>query len=577
MFRLVFIWCVLFTSLAWEGRAEQEQPYPDVIIADTFTFQSISEDSVEILIEHNTEDRLSHERAPGADLEAYLFDIDNMVYIAYKDGFYWKVSTKGFSKDYYTGYSITAANLDNGGEYELLIDRSGMFSKTGRYSGADNRYGSYLLINLDKEQVFYLKETYLEDFHYYTGYRAGVDATEKDIKREDEEYNDDGNFEQGHDADDCTVRIMPGKVIFENIDCPGCEENGIDTLFAIVYSLKNDTLSICSRIPRFKNLAAEFGYRVYKGKVGAYPVTMYLSKMGDYFGGYYYYDKHDKAIGLSDAHYGDTAQAEVILRETSGRNNFFRGGVVGNTFSGKWTDGNKTLDFILKEDYSNGAIRLKAYAFADSVIWGSNRVDVNASYYMADTTAMSSRDAMAFIDVVFGDKGYYGDELLNAPKWVFHLFRSNAMSWINEELFRDTENAKLYKGLGWSEEYNRNGLLSMIISEGEYMGGAHPNHSINLVIYDAQKKKRLSRQDIFNCPDSVLRIVVDGVYQEQNEGRPIAEYYDMFDATYPGALSLKPGFFSFYFAQYPATEFVDVPVALLEEYIEPAYKKRLLK
>lgn len=561
-----------------DAKAEREIPYPDILYPQRFSFESIAEDSVEVLKQDNTVDRLRNVYSNGVEQEAFLFNIDNKVFIAFRDDYYWKISAEGMPLDYYTSYSVSAANLDSQGKYELLVYRSGIFSKTGRYSGADNSYGSYMLINLDKEYIIHLKETYTEDYHSYTGFRAGVDATEEEMEKEDEEYFKVENFEHGHDADDCEVRLMPGRVIFEYIDCVDCNEEGIDTVFAIQYDLKNDTLYKGKIFPLPENLSGDFGYKVFRGKIGAYPVTMYLTKSGRYFGGYYYYDKHEEPIGLSDAYYYDSTGAEIVLREAWGwENKIFRGALKEGIFSGKWSDSNKTLDFKLVEDYGNGAVPLKAYTFTDSVIWGTNRVDIDASYYVADTTAMTRNEAIALNAVVFSDKGYSGEEILNAPGVVFKSHRATTMSWIDDELFRHIDDAKFYRTIGWSELYNRNGLLSMIITEGEYMGGARPGHAINVLIYDALMQKRINRHDIFNCPDSVLRAAVNEVHKELNDGKNIEERYDMLDANTPGNMFLKPGSFSFHLSQYPLDEFFDVPVERLEKYIKPEYKKRLLK
>ena len=52
--------------------------------------------------------------------------------------------------------------------------------------------------------------------------------------------------------------------------------------------------------PRPQNNSEPFGYKVLRGKIGKYPVTMHLTQIGSNYEGYYFYDSRHIAIPVRD-------------------------------------------------------------------------------------------------------------------------------------------------------------------------------------------------------------------------------------------------------------------------------------
>lgn len=468
-----------------------------------------------------------------------IFHKDSKVYVALKrQSMYWAVFKLPIEySEYYSDWELLEVELEGEGRHELLISAYGEHFRSFLHTNLRDEVNHYYLLNPEHEYVFDLGETIWEEY----------DSSKGHPEEETEDGSGDYITESRYDF---KVRVMEGKVVFENIDCTHCES--LDSVFAIEYDLKRDTLYKGRLQPQFRNLSEPFGYKVLRGKIGPYPVTMHLTKDGRYYFGYYYYDKHSKAIGLSDASFYDTSHAPVVFTETGSHNNVFRGVIKDNTFSGKWTDGKKVLDFSLHEDYSDGAVPLKVYSYHDSVKdEQDNRYDVSCMWYVIDTPGAKNNKAH------------------------FYNFRERRIDNSIEELFRDEEGAKFYSADSWTEEYNRNGLLSLSYHMEEFTGGMRIGHEWSNVIYDVTNKKTLSTYDILSCSDSVLRSVLEEVYLETVKDT-LSKHLVMAERFYTGEMNLTPGGFSFFIDQYPFTELIPVPYKRLEAYIRPEYKDRLL-
>lgn len=570
----------ILLSIIWQTMyAGEEDRYPDTIVPAPFTFRYFSEDSIKLLKDYliasmggdGIGERSGYE-------EVSLFSIGDKIHLAIKHNGEWSISVESLGVVAMDNrYSVSPLNLDDDSLlYEILIEQYHSDGRGNPYGGFDYHGSMYWLVNVEKEYSLFLKETYYNETIEYSGYRAGNEGTEEELDRENEELEKSENFSSYIEADDCTIRVLPGKVIFDAIQCTYCVP-ALDSVFAVEYILRNDTLIKGNIHPQFRNLAEPFGYKVLRGAVGKYPVTMHLTQIGEYFTGFYYYDKYNTAIGLEDNSSFDSSGAQLVLGEMKGDGKCFRGAIKGNTFSGEWTDGKKTLDFQLKEDYSNGSTPLKAYYYKDSILLEhNNRYDVSALYYVADTADMSYDDAQAVNRRVYSYYSSLVDIITESPMAVFTYTRWSAFDDLYYDIFKQTEDANYYTNVEKTITYNQNGMLSFSSDTDEFTGGMRIGHSWRVQLIDVKRKKTMSARDIFSCSDSVLRNVIEEVYLEQYKDT-LSKQLQEYDRFYFGEMGMEPGNFTFFFNAYPHfVETISIPFKRLEAYMRPEYKERLL-
>lgn len=256
---------LLLLLLAMPARAQDDEddnhPFPPVIMPQKIAFQMLPEDSVinvppPAMIDSAMQYVSLFVRAysfDGDDSAYILLLPDNNVYLAARVDGRWLVTTRWIDVNFMnTTYSLEHVNLDDSGHKEILLYAGYPFSKGGRYYNYDSHVLKYTLLNLDKQEIIYNAETYRNESLEYTGYKmedAGEDAKEEDLNREEAEAAKEENRKITIDNDYHEIRIVPGKLIIENIDyhpyVPEGEKRityGLDTIKTIEYLLKDGKL-----------------------------------------------------------------------------------------------------------------------------------------------------------------------------------------------------------------------------------------------------------------------------------------------------------------------------------------------
>ncbi len=256
---------LLLLLLAIPARAQDDDdgknPFPQVIAPQKIAFQALPEDSVINVPPPAIIDSVM--QYVSLFVRAYSFDDgdsayilllpDNNAYLAARIDGRWLVTSKWVDVNFMnTSYSLEHVNLDDSGHKEILLYAGYPFSKGDRYYGYDSHYLKYTLFNLDKQEIVYNAETYRSEGREYTGYRledSGEEAKKEDLDKEDEEMAKKENWKTTIDNDYHEIKVLPGKLIIENIDyhpyVPEGEQRityGLDTTKTIEYLLKDGKL-----------------------------------------------------------------------------------------------------------------------------------------------------------------------------------------------------------------------------------------------------------------------------------------------------------------------------------------------
>lgn len=535
MHRLILIISIVCLVLPLSGYCNNTGIYPEVITPQPLYFDVNLPAPIE---EYKVLD-VAYTPKSGSEDKAQLILVDGNVHLAVYYSYYdvWDVSRQLFPGIYHT-YSLAAVGLDDDGRYELLV-------KAVKAVDEHTDYTEHLLVNFDKEYAFRLVGPCTGGLHSNNVPGSGIS-------------------------------VWPGKVIFDFIDGNECLAAGFDTVGAVVYMLVNDTLYRRNYLPGFSNLSEPYNTnKVLKGNISGQSVTMYLNKAGKYYDGYYYYEENKgKPLKFHGRSFPDKT-APVVLEQYFS-DTVFIGEVTDSSFIGKWTNGKKVVGFHLRGSYGKDMVRLRKYSFRDSVLWHNNaRYDLYFSCFLADTMFVDKETAVALNTALFGD---IGEQCYYQPQTVFREIRKGRYQYVNNEFFRDADGMKMDTRIEWSVTYNQNGLLCVVRYLNEYMGGAHPGHNTETVIFDARKKKELTFEDIFNCSDSLLCAIIREAhikYAEKIGEKPDLHTLDRSCNKYMTVL-LKPGKFSFFIHRLSTGEYIEIPFSRMEAYIQPEYRKRLM-
>jgi len=539
IFSILLLWLTGVTAFAQDG---------DVLKPRPFTFRYYPKDSAEAIADEDILAELSHEDIHHPYIPVYKKGMVvrmpySLVYLLVQtEAGDWKISSEEvFSIMSEPDFSLKETLLDVDERGKLLFVASYKHTRSYQYTWHSIDATDYSIIDVEKGYRIYLGSSEYGEYDNSKGLPDSVafeEGSEEYISR----YR--YLFE---------LRVVQGKVVFENLDSDDFDGKLAGT-FAIEYDFRNDTLYKGKSTPHFKNLAAPFGYKVLRGKVGSYPVTMHLTKRDKYYQGYYYYDKHKKPIGLTDNSLFDTSHADLVLREMLSDGSYFRVTIKGNSFYGKWSDGKKTHDFKLEEDYSNGAVKLIASCFKDSVIDDKqNRYDLSYETYTIDTFSADR-------------------SITESGRSAFYDFRSECYNGSLVGLFDyHAKDSEFYTSSEVTESYNRNGLVSLTEHFEEYVGQPRIGHMFLDRIYDAEQKRELNRYDILDCPDSVLQTYIMQAYEGQRYGETVPGEFGI------SSMLIHYDGLEFRISTREHDENILVRYDVLQPYIRPEYRKRLLK
>lgn len=561
--------------------AQDENPFPNVIVPQDLKFTFISNSAKDSLLHGNIIDSAKDEETNAF---VYLYSTGDNISVVIRCFNGWLIPEKEIGlMDNHQGGGIRLVNLDDTGTKEILIWNNYTFSHNNNEGGNNESYNNYVLINTDKQQLIC----------------SGTFAYDEMIWSDNEPASNEKNDKVSRDKKDLSynyftfkydIKVSPGKLVFDNIyyyanapqypDEERYRQYMLDTVSAIAYKVIDGKLVKQQILPQCRNTAPPDGYKVLRGKIDKYPITMHLVKFGNEYEGYYYYNNQRRQIQLYNDRHTDSS-APVVLTEGGKNPAFFRGGFNGNNFTGKWTDSKKTYDFNLSEIHEPSNAPLIPYSFSDCYFSddSSNTYCVRFNFFLPDKNRMREDNWEKLNQALKQISDIYCESDINLPATMFQIFRAETIGQASDDMFPakedgNNDNIPFYTELEEKVLYNDNGILCISNYRDEYTGGAHPNHNYLYLLYDLEAAKTIGTQDVFNCSDSTLYDLIKEQVTTDNPGDTNRlSYFLQTSQNMPGVFYIIPGYFMFY---YKETEIVAaIPFDKLKQYLKPGYLKRL--
>lgn len=214
--------------------------FPEEIVpyGEELKFNTITADSAKSIIEGEQKTSIDND---DPNVMMYEYEVGDRVYLAIKTNNKWK---SGFVSVRYSTF------FGSGLEYELVRlgeDRVGVLvanhsnsSKGSRYYNYDYRSATYDLIDVFTGSVYSLGQTYTDEGNGYTGFTA---ESEDDEEKEMVEMDKEKNWSHRYEALEYEIKVLPNKIVFQNIVCAGCEVEGLDDVSSIEYTWNGSKLT----------------------------------------------------------------------------------------------------------------------------------------------------------------------------------------------------------------------------------------------------------------------------------------------------------------------------------------------
>ncbi|MEO8514149.1 MAG: DUF3298 domain-containing protein [Ignavibacteria bacterium] len=329
-------------------------------------------------------------------------------------------------------------------------------------------------------------------------------------------------------------------------------------------------------------------FKVFKGKIGDYPVTMNVSCFGNDLRGYYYYDKYKKPMDFFGTLKGDSLEIDCYYSYDFSE--IFKGILKGNSYSGSWINTeneDKVLNFSVTSSnnsdfefvYVEGSEKLfkdletPSASYMEGTVWPSGDFQ-NAQFVR--NSILKLKDLRSGLTEI-------GDLLLARKKKFIADFRKD-----NSELKRDD----MLDG-GWSYSLDLNDVITpvyfdnnfFVISEYTYTytGGAHGNYGTSFTNLDVKRRKMLSIEDLITSAGiKGLPKLLEKNYKIQNnypQDKSLMEC-GLFVDTIPvnGNFAITPGSLMFDYVPYEIASYADgevkiyIPIEEIRSILKPDYK-----
>jgi len=329
-------------------------------------------------------------------------------------------------------------------------------------------------------------------------------------------------------------------------------------------------------------------YRLMKGTIDNYPVTMSIVKFGEEVRGFYYYDKYKQPMDV----YGTVNGDSISLYSYSGYDDTesFKGVLKGSGYSGKWDkpSQNKVFNFSLttaKDEsskfefvYVEGKEKLfkdldaPFCNYTEGTIWPSDNY----------TNAQFIRDYILKSKKMKTGASAIGEQMLANKKKYMKDFREN-----NKDLNRDD------MGEGWSYSMEDQNIVIpvfyndklFVLSDFYYSftGGAHGNYGTGFTNLDLKRKKVLAIDDVVTKKGiEKLPALLEKYFKLQRGVPPEKSLQEagLFIDTIPvnDNFMIAPGSIMFNYVPYEIASYADgeikitIPFSEISDFIKPEVK-----
>jgi hypothetical protein len=264
-------------------------------------------------------------------------------------------------------------------------------------------------------------------------------------------------------------------------------------------------------------------YKMLKGKIGTYPVTMHLHKAGHDFRGYYYYDNYQLLLAFNG---DDTTTKGKITLNVQGEQFVFA--INKGIASGTWTKlKNKPLDFSASEAaaplaftyvYSSGSTKLRPAlkdgpeaSISQSSVWptcNSTTALYTKNIIREHFGAKDSREEIGAIFLKYRKKTiaeYVSDNKEMSDEEIKES--SFAYSYeVDDEMMVCFQSPKILSLAGYSYSYT---------------GGAHGNYGTTYIAINLASNKKFTVDDVITKDGlKVLSSLLEKNFRKQYEVKP---------------------------------------------------------
>jgi|GEM_PF-1751024 len=340
-------------------------------------------------------------------------------------------------------------------------------------------------------------------------------------------------------------------------------------------------------------------YKRFSGTIAGQPVVLHLSEDNGTLSGTYYYVKQGKPISIymtKDTVIADGyTAAETPADRSSDREATWKFTYKDNAITGKWTssDGSKTYDINLKEEYPTGSYQLSVWEKIDSIRYKADRSEPAAtvSYkLLRGGNGMKSEDVQLLEKLIMHELGADSLQAMTVEDCVKKQIAAYA-TWYRETIAEDDSDSSLmeawnnyYSGVAMDVIFNDNNWLVMEMSGSEYTGGAHGNYGVSYINIDMQQKRVWKMEDVMTVDSVKLNLLLDKETRRYFAMSATESFEDrlLTDKVMPnGNICITPTGINFVYNPYEIASYADgivtlfLPYSQLKDLLTPAFKQRM--
>lgn len=255
------------------------------------------------------------------------------------------------------------------------------------------------------------------------------------------------------------------------------------------------------------------------------PIVLQLSRTGEELNGYYYYTKVGKPLRLRGKLKPNGWKISEFVNDGV-ETGTFDGNLVGGKIVGVWktAKGDKQYDFELQEDYSNGAMTFDNFHLESTIRLFKEHENPNASIkidaifpqkFENQVVLQKIQDAIIEQLKPVGGRVNITQALQQAVQNYFEAYKKDMENATSEEVQGDMAFQYSYTSEKYIRvEFNDHYLLSLMVWNYDFMGGAHGNTQADYLVFDLKTGNLLKTQDIF-AANANVRTKLENLINEQ--------------------------------------------------------------
>lgn len=255
------------------------------------------------------------------------------------------------------------------------------------------------------------------------------------------------------------------------------------------------------------------------------PIVLQLSRTGEELSGYYYYTKVGVPLRLSGKlkstgwKISEYANGETLTGT-------FDGNLVGGKIVGIWktAKGDKQYDFELKEDYSSGAMAFDNFRMEGTQRLFKEHESPNANMKIDvsfpqkfENQAVLQKVQEAIIERLkpVGGKVDVAEAMRQSIKSYIEAYKKDMENATKEEAVGDMSYQYTYTAeKAIKVEFNDAYVLSLLLWNYEFMGGAHGSTVAEYLVFDLKTGNSVKANDMFQANANV-RTKIEALINEQ--------------------------------------------------------------